>query len=195
MSTETDRLTQLQDALDTLMTQMYASLHYLSTHHSYTSISSQTPYSQIPGVRTNPTVAESTPQSAIQPQSATHRSSIDAAVAPDTTAAPLQDQGRRMAEEGEEFTLNVRDPLPDPPGLFEARCQELAQDIVVKEQQVEALIASLPGIGVSSGMQEGRIRELEGELVRLEVEHRRAEKERDGVRARVEVVLMGVRRV
>jgi mediator of RNA polymerase II transcription subunit 21 len=100
-----------------------------------------------------------------------------------------------MAEEGEEFALNVRDPLPDPPDLFEARCQELAQDIVVKEQQVEALIASLPGIGVSSGVQEGRIRELEGELVRLEAEHRRAEKEREGVRARVEGVLMGMRRV
>jgi mediator of RNA polymerase II transcription subunit 21 len=117
------------------------------------------------------------------------------AIASDTTAVPLQDQGRRTTEEEEELSLNVRDPLPDLPGLFEARCQELAQDIVVKEQQVEALIASLPGIGVSSGMQQGRIRELEGELVRLEVEHRRAEREKEGVRARLENVLMGVRRV
>jgi len=170
---------------------MYASLHYLSTHHSYTSIPSQTHYSQIPGVRANPTAGGSVPQSAIQ----TQRSSIDI-VAIDTTAAPLQDQGRRTAEEEEEeLALNVRDPLPDQPGLFEARCQELAQDIVVKEQQIEALIASLPGIGVSEGMQEGRIRELEGELVRLEAEHRRAEKEREDVRVRLEGVLMGVRRV
>lgn len=99
-----------------------------------------------------------------------------------------------MTEE-EELSLNVRDPLPDPPDLFEARCQELAQDIVIKEQQVEELITSLPGIGVSSGMQEGRIRELEGELVRLEAEHRQAERERESVRARLESVLMGVRRV
>jgi len=118
---------------------------------------------------------------------------MDAVASDSAAAVPLQDQRRRTTEE--ELSLNVRDPLPDQPALFQARCQELAQDIVVKEQQIEALIASLPGIGVSSGMQEGRIRELEGELVRLEAEHRRAEMERDGVRAKLESVLMGVRRV
>lgn len=193
MSTQTDRLTQLQDSLDTLMTQMYATLHYLSTHHSYTSIPSQTHYSQIPGVRTNSAAAESVPQSAIQSQATNQRGSSDA-VAPDNTTALSQDQSRRTVDE-EELALNVRDPLPDPPALFEARCQELAQDIVIKEQQIEALIASLPGIGVSSGMQEGKIRELEGELVRMEAEHRRAETERERIRERVENVLVGVRRV
>ena len=193
MTTQTDRLTQLQDALDTLMTQMYASLHYLSTHHSFTSIPSQTHYSQIPGVRASPAAVESASQSAVQPQPPIRRGSMDAVASDSAAAVPLQDQRRRTTEE--ELSLNVRDPLPDQPALFQARCQELAQDIVVKEQQIEALIASLPGIGVSSGMQEGRIRELEGELVRLEAEHRRAEMERDGVRAKLESVLMGVRRV
>lgn len=37
----TDRLTQLQDCLDDLATQMFASLRYIQTHHSYAAIEGQ----------------------------------------------------------------------------------------------------------------------------------------------------------
>ncbi|KAF2154273.1 hypothetical protein K461DRAFT_292937 [Myriangium duriaei CBS 260.36] len=36
-----DRLTQLQDCLDDLATQMFASLRYINTHHSFASIQGQ----------------------------------------------------------------------------------------------------------------------------------------------------------
>ena len=66
-------------------------------------------------------------------------------------------------------------PKPDPPDTFNAVMHEMAQDLVLKEQQIEIVIKSLPGIGVSEADQNKRMRELEGELRQLE--EARAKKE------------------
>jgi len=108
-------------------------------------------------------------------------------------AAAATDRPPRSVEE--EIMQGVRNPVADAAGVFDARMQELAQDLVVKEQQIEAIVDSLPGIGVSEGGQVRRIAELEKELERVEAERREAGELRDELKARVESVLAGVRRV
>ena len=60
---------------------------------------------------------------------------------------------------------------PDSPTTFAAAQRELARDLLVKEAQIEVLIASLPGIEKG---EEDQAKELEG----LEVQLREAEEER-----------------
>lgn len=55
---------------------------------------------------------------------------------------------------------------------------DMAQDLVLKEQQIEFVIRSLPGIGVNSADQEKRMRELEGELRQMEEERAKKEAEK-----------------
>lgn len=70
-------------------------------------------------------------------------------------------------------------PPPDDPDAFNASLRELAQSLVLQEQQIEFLINSLPGLGNSEESQESRIRELEKEVREVEDERRKAEVERD----------------
>jgi mediator of RNA polymerase II transcription subunit 21 len=90
-----------------------------------------------------------------------------------------------------------QDPLevePDPPELFQSRLRELASDLVQKEQQIEALISMLPGVGSSSAAQEDRMRTLDAELRAVEVERLEAVKERDRLLERIDQVILGVKR-
>jgi mediator of RNA polymerase II transcription subunit 21 len=73
--------------------------------------------------------------------------------------------------------------------------RELAQDLVLKEQQIEALIVALPGVGNSQAAQEARLVELERELKEVEVERQKWEQEREGMREGVEGWIGGVRRL
>ncbi|KAI9793805.1 MAG: RNA polymerase II mediator complex subunit [Piccolia ochrophora] len=136
-----DRLTQLQDALDQLATQFYASLRYITA--------------SAPPLPSQPSTTTTT---ATQSQSQTSP--------PPTTPSATQPTAPQ-------FALDQR---------------ELARDLILKEQQIEYLIASLPGIGTSEREQEARLRGLEGEL-------REAERERDGVRREREEVVERLERV
>ncbi|ODQ54469.1 hypothetical protein SAICODRAFT_24253 [Saitoella complicata NRRL Y-17804] len=49
--------------------------------------------------------------------------------------------------------------------------RELARDMIVKHKQIDALIDSLPGVGVTEGEQYARLRLLEGELQRIDQEY------------------------
>ncbi|KAI9695350.1 MAG: RNA polymerase II mediator complex subunit [Bogoriella megaspora] len=152
-----DRLTQLQDCLDQLLTQMYASLRYIQTHHAYLPI---------------PTQPSMNPHTSQPPEgSSTSNGHAE---------APTEDTG------------GLR---PDPPQVFNAALKELAQDMVLKEQQIEYLIDVLPGIGRSEEEQRGRIRELEGRLKEVEGRRKEAVREREGLVERVEEVVGRVRRV
>lgn len=63
---------------------------------------------------------------------------------------------------------------------------------MIKEQQIEYLISVLPGIGSSETEQEGRIRQLEGELRGVEEERRAKVGELTALRRTLEGVLRGV---
>ncbi|KAJ8097945.1 mediator complex, subunit Med21 [Lipomyces tetrasporus] len=69
----------------------------------------------------------------------------------------------------------VSDPqvTVDDPAVFEATKLELARDIMVKTRQIDLLIASLPGAGVSEQAQLARVRKLEQDLVDAEKERQR----------------------
>jgi len=193
----TDRLTQLQDALDNMLTQMYATLHYISTHHAHGSIASQPSQSSAPLTRATSTLTDT---QGVHSQSAARAAAAggadDAALNGDGDGpldAAAAERPPRSVEE--EIMQGVRNPVADAPGVFDARMQELAQDLVVKEQQIEAIVDSLPGIGVSEGGQVRKIAELEKELERVEAERREAGLLRDELKGRVESVLAGVRRI
>lgn len=154
-----DRLTQLQTSLDQLLTQMFATVRYIDTHH---------PYSLIPN----------------QPDRNPFSADNDAVPQNDPTQDP---KTMEFDKDG-----NRR---PDAPLVFHARLQELAQDLVLKEQQVEVLIESLPGLGNSQAQQEEKIRKLQEELQGLGKEREQAAKEKEELLRRVEGRILGVRRV
>ncbi|KAK3681161.1 RNA polymerase II mediator complex subunit [Vermiconidia calcicola] len=169
-----DRLTQLQDCLDDLLTQMYASLSYLQTRHPYGTIEGQ-------------------PSQAPQPAPPSQNTALPNG----TSIQPQSQPAARTANEDGGTTENDRPPTPPPedPATFDAAMRELARDLVLKEQQVEYLIQSLPGIGSSELDQERRMRELEKELREVEGERERAEGVREGLEESLGRVLVGGKRI
>jgi mediator of RNA polymerase II transcription subunit 21 len=78
--------------------------------------------------------------------------------------------------------------------VFAAGQKELAQDLIVKEQQIEALISMLPGLENSEKDQEDTIRQLEEELKAAEARRKEAVKEKEMVLARLDRVITSVKR-
>ncbi|ODQ66248.1 hypothetical protein NADFUDRAFT_50169 [Nadsonia fulvescens var. elongata DSM 6958] len=66
------------------------------------------------------------------------------------------------------ITLSDPNVVPVPREEFQRVQMELARDLVVKTQQIEILIDSLPGIGVSKQSQLERVKALEEELQMLD---------------------------
>src|ERR1700753_1562428 len=122
-----DRLTPLQDCLDQFLVQMFATVRYIDTHHSYEHIDGQTD--------------QFTPVT-------------DSMLSQSDTAAHTTSQQSQPSHNAEPASSS--NPHPDPPSLFTQRLSELAQDLVLKEQQIEALVAALPGMGSSQEAQEAR---------------------------------------
>jgi len=75
---------------------------------------------------------------------------------------------------------------------FAKDIRELSKDIVIKEQQIETLIANLPGLRTTEDEQVARMRELEHQLQEIEGERVEAVREKELLVARVEGVLGGV---
>lgn len=65
---------------------------------------------------------------------------------------------------------------------------------MVKEQQIEVLISSLPGLDSSEHDQERYIKELEEELKAAEALRQEAAKEKDEMLAKLDRVIQNVRR-
>ncbi|EON96388.1 putative mediator of rna polymerase ii transcription subunit 21 protein [Phaeoacremonium minimum UCRPA7] len=84
------------------------------------------------------------------------------------------------------------DPLP--PDVFKAGQIELARDLVIKEQQIELLVSSLPGLENSERDQQQNIKELEDELKVAEAQRQDAIREKDEVLAKLDQVIRSIRR-
>jgi mediator of RNA polymerase II transcription subunit 21 len=89
---------------------------------------------------------------------------------------------------------NVAAVDPYPADVFKAGQRELAQDLILKEQQIEYLISVLPGLENSEKDQEQTIRQLEEELKIAEEEQKAAVKEKEEVLARLDNILKSVKR-
>ncbi|KAF4967681.1 hypothetical protein FZEAL_10502 [Fusarium zealandicum] len=81
-----------------------------------------------------------------------------------------------------------------PPDEFQAGMVELSQDLILKEQQIEVLISSLPGLDNSEMDQEKYIKELEEDLKVAEVQRQEAIKEKDQILAELDGVIRSIRR-
>lgn len=108
----------------------------------------------------------------------------------------------KTASENTQSSTNPSPPTQEPPQpekispeQFNEDMKEFARDIVIKQQQVEALIANLPGLNVSEEQQIERMKQLEKELEGLEDERLQAVKEKEVLLKKVEEKIMGVSRV
>jgi len=91
-------------------------------------------------------------------------------------------------------TINSQLVEPYPADVFKAGQKELAQDLIIKEQQIEYLISVLPGLENSEKDQEQTIRELEEELKVAEARRKKAVKEKDAALTKIESVIRSVKR-
>ena len=71
---------------------------------------------------------------------------------------------------------------------------ELSRDLILKEQQIEVLVSTLPGLDNSEQDQERNIKELEDDLKAAEAQRQEALKERDQILAELDAVIRSVRR-
>ena len=83
---------------------------------------------------------------------------------------------------------------PYPADVFKAAQRELAQDLILKEQQIEFLISVLPGLENSEKDQERTIRQLEQEIKAQDEIHKVALKENEETLARLESVIRSIKR-
>lgn len=81
-----------------------------------------------------------------------------------------------------------------PPQDFRAGLVELARDLIVKEQQIEVLISTLPGLDNSEQDQERHIKDLEEDLKTAEAQRVEALKERDHILKQLDSTIRIVRR-
>lgn len=84
------------------------------------------------------------------------------------------------------------DPLPD--NVFRAAQLELARDLIVKEQQIEALISILPGLENSEKDQEDTLRQLDAELKSLESKCNQAFIEKQDLIKQLDEIISSIKR-
>jgi mediator of RNA polymerase II transcription subunit 21 len=165
-----DILTQLQTCYDQLLTQFFSTISYLSQRHPLVA-----PEPDPSDPFTNP------PSSAALAASQTPN-----------PADPSQ-QAASGAMAGPEDTDRAPYPLhPVSQQTFENAQRELAEDLVLKGQQIELLISRLPGIGRGEEEQAEEIKVLVDKV--REMETRRKEKRREMRQfvRRLEGVVMGM---
>jgi mediator of RNA polymerase II transcription subunit 21 len=93
----------------------------------------------------------------------------------------------------EDAGADVSRPLrPDSPTTFATNQLQLVRDLIIKEQQIEYLIKTLPGIGTSEGEQVERIQALEKELRQMQEQRKQKRKEMRATVKKLENVIMGV---
>jgi len=81
---------------------------------------------------------------------------------------------------------------PDSPEIFAAAKKELARDLILKTKEIDLLIGSLPGIGVSEEQQIERLESLEGELQDVERRRKEAVSRKEKLQRRLDEVIQTV---
>ncbi|KAI6245102.1 Mediator of RNA polymerase II transcription subunit 21 [Erysiphe necator] len=84
------------------------------------------------------------------------------------------------------------DSLPED--VFRAAQLELAHDLIIKEQQIEALISVLPGLENSERDQEDILRSLDKELKSLESESVKAYTEKQELIKQLDEIITSIKR-
>lgn len=88
--------------------------------------------------------------------------------------------------------FRVVDPVPADE--FKAGQLELARDLIVKEQQIEMLVSTLPGLENSEEDQERNIQELEEELRVAEAQRQEALRDKQEAQKRLDQVIRSIKR-
>ena len=174
---EKDKLTQLQNSLDLLAAQMYMSLNYVST---------RTALAQIPGQPYHGTPAEDPTSTSFSGNTVVSSPRAMSPAGPQSQDTQAQQAHQQQMEDGI--------PRPDSPATFAAALRELSRDLVSREQQIEGLIRSLPGLGVTREQQEVRLRELDQEVKDVQMELETAARDKDMLVERVESAIMQCKR-
>lgn len=163
-----DILTQMQDELDLLLHRMATSLRWIREN---------APPSVPPGQQRLDTFAELEARNAAESaQTSTQTATAPSALTQAPAAVP-----------------NSQGPISKPE--FDSDIREFAADIVTKEQQIEHLIAHLPGLDFSEQEQVERMKDLERQLEQLETQRLEAVKEKEAMLRLVESKIQGVGRV
>lgn len=95
---------------------------------------------------------------------------------------------------GQEDTDPSVDLRPQSPDVFDQAQQDLAEDLVMKAQQIEYLIKRLPGLGQGEEQQNAEIRRLVEEVKEMEVKRREKRKEMRKCLEQLDHVVMGMSR-
>ncbi|KAF2194312.1 hypothetical protein K469DRAFT_709826 [Zopfia rhizophila CBS 207.26] len=170
-----DTLTQIQDELDQLLLQMQKTLEYINIH---------APPAPIPGQPTLSSLREWQQQYEAQSQATSQTPGANQSSAPT--------QNTQTTQPSSAPTQTQSTTLEPPPKSFQDNLKELSRDMVLKEQQIEMLICTLPGIGTSEREQVERMKELERELDEIEEERVEAVAERRRLLEAVEGAIMGM---
>ncbi|KAH6607429.1 mediator-rna polymerase ii transcription subunit 21 [Trichoderma cornu-damae] len=81
-----------------------------------------------------------------------------------------------------------------PPQDFRAGLVELSRDLIVKEQQIEVLISTLPGLDNSERDQERHIKDLEEDLKTAEAQRVEALREKEHILTELDAIIRNIRR-
>lgn len=166
-----DILTQLQTCYDQLLTQFFSTISYLSQRHPLVA-----PEPDPNDPFTNPPSAAAIGSQTPGPADAAQSQSVVAGINP-----------------GPEDTDRAPYPLrPVAPQTFENAQRELAEDLVLKGQQIELLISRLPGIGRGEEQQAEEIKVLVEKVKEMEKRRKEKRKEMREYVKRLESVVMGM---
>ncbi|OAG39042.1 hypothetical protein AYO21_06762 [Fonsecaea monophora] len=192
-----DILTQLQTCYDQLLTQFFATLSYLSQRHPLVAPDPDPsdPFTNPPpglavarrGGNRRPQISQTAGGGAATSPAAAGAS--DAA----SSAQQQQQPPAAIVNPGPEDTERAPFPLhPVADRTFANAQRELAEDLVLKGQQIEMLIARLPGIGTGAAQQAEDIKVLADKVQKMEQERRAKRREMKEYADRLERVIMAM---
>lgn len=163
----TDRLTQLQACYDQLLTQFFSTVSYLNQRHPlvYPEPVPGDPYTNVP---------------------------IEDAQDAAATGTPSRHRYATKLKPGGEDATDGRPLLPVTPEKFEEAQRDLAEDLILKGQQIEYLIRSLPGLDKSQEQQATEIEALVGKVHAMEKQKKQKRREMRECVRKLDDVTMGM---